>query len=356
VEGVLREQAVANARSISGAADAFMRALGTGETNAERAADRLERQAESVMGDSVAAFDSTQQGEAVPSDEELLAQSLSQFSIGLTLVAAESAASDGTRTEGLRDAIATLDRTAAAIEAGGSDESVVRGFDTHPHGERLSVHDAAFVALDEMAGTAATVTIALLSRTLKPLNEYLPGDLGNTLTKLNTDIAGRFVPWGLRAVRSGLDLLLSMVDLPAVESVRNRIEQVLDKLGQGSDSAVLTGWAIGVEDVRHTLDAAQVTEASAENDDLVARLAELATRYSSLCKLLRQIAMVVTGLAAALALLNVTWPHSLAVTTACLVLVLGAVIVLGRDYTGASDLPGRVQGVRFLVLSSNDAP
>jgi hypothetical protein len=345
------DQAITNARSISGAASAFLRAIRAGGSNVERAAERLERQAAAVVSNSVAGFDTNAQ---VPlSDEELLADSLSQFSIGLTLVAAESATSDGAGTEQLDAAIATLDRTADDLEAGGSEESPVRGFDTRPNGERLSVIDAALAALDEMAETAATVVTSLLNRALRPLIEHLPENLRNTLAELNSDLVGRFVGWGLRAVRRGLDLLLSMVDIPAVEGARDRIDQVLSRLGQGSDPAVLAGWAIGVEDVRDSFGTVPATDPSPEDEDLVAKLAELASRYSALCTLLKRIAVIITSLAAALALIQVALPHSLAVTAAGLGLVLGALIVLGRDYTGVNDLPGRIHGVRLLVANSH---
>jgi hypothetical protein len=349
VSSALREQAVTNARSMSAAADSLLRALPAGGDNLERAADRLESRAAAVLDDSVAAFDSTQQGQAAPSDEELLADSLSQFSIGLTLIAADTAMSSAPQEHRLGAAIADLDRTADVLEAASAEQSVVRGFDTHPGGEGLSVKDAALAALDEMAATAATVATSLVSRTIRPLIDHLPDDLGSALAKLNADVTGRFLRWGLRAVRRGLDLLLSMADLPAVERVRDRIDHVLVRLGQGSDPAVLTGWAIGVEDVREKLSSGSVLGAS-DNEDLVATLAELASRYSSLCTLLKRIAAVITGLAAALALVQITVPHSLAITTAGLVLVLGTLIVLGRDYTGANDLPGSVRGVRLLVL------
>jgi hypothetical protein len=345
------DQAITDARSISGAAGAFLRAVRSGGSNFERAAERLERQAAVVVTNSVARFDSNEQTQL--SDEELLADSLSQFSIGLTLVAAESAASDAVGTDQLDAAIANLDSTADALEAGGSEDSGVRAFDTHPNGERLGVIDAALAALDEMAETAATVVNSLLNRALRPLIELLPEDLRNALARLNGDLPGRFVKWGLRAVRRGLDMLLSLVELPAVEGVRDGINQVLGRLGQSSDAAVLAGRAIGVDDVRESFSTAPATLASAENEDLVAKLADLANRYSSLCKLLKRIAVIITSLAAALALIHVALPYSVAVTTAGLGLVLGALIVLGRDYTGANDLPGRIHGVRLLVVGSN---
>jgi len=63
--------------------------------------------------------------------------------------------------------------------------------------------------------------------------------------------------------------------------------------------------------------------------------------------------VVLVGLGGLLALLHVTLPHSLTVTTIGLALVLGAAVVIGRDYTGASDLPGRVRGVRLVLVETH---
>jgi hypothetical protein len=134
-----------------------------------------------------------------------------------------------------------------------------------------------------------------------------------------------------------------------VERARDRIDHVLERLGHGSDIALLTGWAIGTVDVSSQVAAG---DPSATDIDLVEQLADLAERYGRLCALLKRVAGIITGVAAVLALASIAVPHSAALMAAGLSLVLGAVIVLGRDFTGTSDLPGKVRGVRLLMVDS----
>jgi hypothetical protein len=206
-----------------------------------------------------------------------------------------------------------------------------------------------------MSSSAAVVLTAVLDKTLKPLLEKVPEGLSDLVSFLDEEASGRLLRWGLRAVRQGLDILLGLVDLPVVERVRNRIDEVLEQLGQGRDAAVVAGWAIGAVDVRPAVAVAEMARPEhGRHERLLGDLSMLAERFSRLCALLRRIAVAVTGLATALAVAGVTAAHALAVTTLGLVLVLGALVVLGRDHTGSLDLPGRSRGVRLLLLSPSD--
>lgn len=352
---VRRNQAVEEARSISSAASALLRAVESGSDGSERAAERLERRAASVLGDQGAGFQAAGGAADEVTPEDYLADSLTQLNIGLTLVYAEIAVSGPTGTASLGSAIAQLDKTADSVEAAGTDRQDVHRFDTRPDGTELTVDQAAVAALDEMAATAADVATSVLGKALKPAIEKLPKDLQSAVAKVNANLTGRFLGWGLRAVRRGLDLLLSLVDLPAIEQARDRIDSVLSQLGGNNDPAVFTGWAIGTIEVREALDGAG-PDLARGGGSLVEELAQLAARYTSLGKLLKGIAAAIVALSAALAVLSVTLPHSLALTTAGLGLVLGAAIVLGRAYTGATPLPSSIRGVRLLVLDHVDAP
>lgn len=336
--------AVRDARSVGGAADAVARAIRS-NGDVESALDQLELQAAHIVGDSVQGFDADG---VEPSDEELLAIAVSQLGIGTTLLCTEAAAAPtaGGSVAELQSAVTTLERTADALEEHGAAAPLEQGFDTRPGGSPLPVADAALAALDEMADAAGDVATAILDRTLKPLVDRVPAPLKDIGTQLGLDIPGRLARWGLRAVRKGLDLLLRLVDFEAVERYRERLDAVLTRLGQGEDAAVLSGWAIGVEAVR-----AEVTAGRPAGVDeaLVRELAGLADRFAQLCRLLRRVAGLIAGLAATLALFQITLAHAVGVTALGLVLVLAAMVALGRDYTGASDIPGRVRGVRVLL-------
>lgn len=340
-----RDQAVMEARSVASAAAALTRALRNDPDDVMDAAEQLELQGTLAVEASSSGFDT---GDSEASDEDRLAASVSSFGIGLTLVAAEASATDG-NPDYLAHAVDSLERNTDELEAGGVEAPGPDHFDTQPGGTPLTPHAAAMAALDEMVSSAANVATSILDNAMKPLVSKLPEAVTDVLSQLQLNIGGRLASLGLRAVRRGIDLLLTIVDLNAINTARARIDDLLTRLGQGQDAAVLTGWVIGADEVRGIAARAAARPEVPGDQDLVQEIARLAERYSQLCTSLRRIAVALVGLAGMLALLHVTLPNSVAVTTIGLALVLGAAIVMGRDYTGATDLPGRVRGVRLVM-------
>lgn len=351
MDSTVRTNAVEDARSVGYAATALLRKVRSDQGDVEAALERLELNAGRAIDNPVQGFDTGPGGQLV--DEDVLAVALSQLEIGNTLLAAESALASPEESDRLGSALVALDGTADALEAEDAASTLRQGFDTSPGGTPLPVIDAARAALDEMAAAAAQVATAVLDKTLQPILKHVPDPLPGLAGELDLDIPGRLTRLGLRAVRRGLDLLLRLVDLQAVARVRDQIDQVLAQLGRGEDAAVLAGWAIGADAVRTALTGREPGEA--ERSALTRELADLTQQFLRRCLLLRRVAVAVAGLAATLALFHVVVPQALALTTLGLVLVLGAVVLLGRDYTGANDLPGRVRGVR-LVVAVHDAP
>jgi hypothetical protein len=132
-----------------------------------------------------------------------------------------------------------------------------------------------------------------------------------------------------------------------LESLREQLDDLLSRLGQGQDATVLLGAAIGSERV-----SVSVARIPAEQRDpfLVQQLSGLAARYHRLCRLLRQAALAILGVAVALAaIVGVGAPALAAFSAAALVTVMAAAVVLGRDHTGATDLPGHTRGVGILI-------
>lgn len=346
--GALTIQAVDDARAVGAAAQAMVHAIRSGGGDLDAAVDWLEVNAVRVVGDPVDRFDAA--GEA-PSDEDLLALAASQLSIGTTLVAAEGAVESAQHADRLGAAVVALEGTADALEVRAAGPGVTHGFDTAPGGTPLDLRAAAHAALDEMAGAAADVATAVLDKTVAPLVERIPGPVRDLVDGLQLDVGGRLARWGLRAVRRGLEILQRLVDVDAIERARARVDGVLARLGQGEDADVLAGWAIGADAVRDEVD--RRTRA-ARRAELVAELAALTARFVRLCAALRGVAVALAGLASVLALFQVTLPHAGAITLAGLVLIVGATVVLGRDYTG--DLSWRVRGVGVLVRTVPDDP
>ncbi|TWF74457.1 hypothetical protein FHX44_11337 [Pseudonocardia hierapolitana] len=336
-------RAVDDARTVGAAARSVLQSIRSGADDLDVAVDWLEASARRTAGDQVSRFDAHA---AEPTDEELLAVAAAQLGIGTTLLSAEAAVESPSRVGRLEAAVRDLDVTADSIELEDGGTAARHRFDAGPTGTSPSVREAAHATLDEMADAAADVATAVLDRTLKPLVACVPESLRNLVADLRLDVGARLTRWGLRAVRRGLDLLQHLVDIDAVERIRARIDGVLARLGQDEDAAVLAGWAIGADAVREELGSRDPHD---ERSQLVAELDELTNRFAKLCRMLRRVAVALTGAAAALALLQITVPHAASITAVGLVLVLGATIVMGRDYTGASDIPGRVRGVRLVL-------
>jgi len=226
--GSVRDQAIADARSVGSAAGVLARALKEGSGREADAADQLELQGTLAVEESIAGFASAEKEET--SDEDLLAASVSQFGIGLTLISAEAAMSPDGRADQLDQAILLLERNADDIEAGGAKPGAPDHFDTQPGGVMLRPHAAAIAALEEMAGAAAEVATSVLDKALKPLIDKVPAELSDLVAKLEIDVGGRIARLGLKAVRRGFYLLLTLVDVDVIERARDRVDSVLTRL------------------------------------------------------------------------------------------------------------------------------
>ena len=125
---------------------------------------------------------------------------------------------------------------------------------------------------------------------------------------------------------------------------------MLTRLGSGEDPAVIAGWFIGADSIRAEL--AVATDLGDERRELVDELVRLGARFVRLCRLLRRTALLVVGIAGLFAVSAAAAPYALAVTGIGLAIVLGTTIVLGRMYTGRTDLPGGVRGIRLVLGAS----
>lgn len=327
---------VQDARSVSSAARALARALDGRGTDTRTALDTLELHARRVVEDADRGF----AAEAAPSDESLLREALIQFEVGATLCAAEKARAG--RTGDLTSAAAQLDQAADTMDNLDASASGLRGFDATTF--TASTTDAALLALDEMAASASQVADKVLGKTFKPLLDKVPQELRDVLGEVAEP--GGLLRWAMRAVRKGIELLTRLVDLPLLETARERVDDILARLGKGEDSAVIAGSVIGADGVRAWLHEAGPAP---DGTTLVGELADVAERYGRLCTLLGRVAVAITGLAALLAALQITMAHAAAITAVGLAMVLGVLVVLGRDHTGANDVPGGVRGVRLLI-------
>ena len=342
--------AIKDARSVESAGWDLLHAIQRGDDVAD-SVDELEVQAQRAVGTSVHGFESTEPGESDPAD--LLAMALSKLEMGNTLLAAQTALAGPTGAQQLRSAVQSLGGAADALELQAYASIEEHRFDA-VQAKAMCVREAACAALDAMSASAADVATAVLDMTVKPVADRISG-LWELLGDQELDIPGRLARWGLLAVRHGLALLVKVIDLGVVERARDQVDEVLARLGHGQDGLLLAAWAIGADSIRDRL-AALPLPGDAALTGVADELARLTQGWGKLCQLLRRVAMILAGLAGMLTLLHVVVPQAAVLTAGLLALVIAAVVVLGRDYTGACDLPGPVRGVLLLVTGETRAP
>jgi hypothetical protein len=340
-----------DARRVASAARDLVRAI-ENVGDVEEAVDALEACARQAVDVTVHGFDAGQAGE--PDPEDMLAVALTQLEIGNTLLAAQRALTASGKAPRLDSAATSLEDAADVTDFLWAAAPGMYGFD----GARAAVMnlpDTAFAALDAMAAAAADVTTDLLGKALTPAVDRVP-DSRIDLADLCVDIPGRLARWGAQAVRQGLKLLAAVVSPQAVERARDRIDEVLARLGH-DDRLVLAGWAIGADSVRDRLAECVLSNESRDSGGaegeiarVAADLSRLADRFGRLCRMLRRVAIAMVDLAATMAMVSVTIPHPALLTTSLLVLVIAAVVLLGCEYTGAWDLPGPASGVLLVAI------
>lgn len=336
--------AISDARSVASAGRELLRAIQQ-DVDVAGAADELEIRAQRVISVSVHGFESAMPGE--PDSEDLLAVALSRLEIGNTLLAAQTTLDVPAARQRLKSAVQSLAGTADALELQAFASVETHRFDAL-EAKAMGVRDAACAALDEMSAGAAGVATTLLDTAVKPVTNRFPV-LADLLSDQMLNIPGRLARVGLLAVRGGLKLLADVVKQPRVEQARSQIEEVLARLGQGEDGLVLASWAIGADSVRDRLAALSLPD-DAGLAGVADDLARLTQGWAKVCQLLRRVATLLVSLAATLALLHAAIPQTALLTMGLLALVAAAVVVLGRDYTGAGDLPGRVRGVLLVAV------
>src|SRR5215207_6538094 len=143
----MRADAVQDARSVAAAANAVVYAIRRDQAGLGDAVDRLELLAVRTVGQPVQGFDATG---AQAEDEDLVTAALTQLGIGNTLLSAQAAIESAPQARGLESAVATLERTADALDAQDAAPALVHGFDARPGGAELGVVDAALAALGEI--------------------------------------------------------------------------------------------------------------------------------------------------------------------------------------------------------------
>ncbi|KAA9160253.1 hypothetical protein FPZ12_018075 [Amycolatopsis acidicola] len=151
--------------------------------------------------------------------------------------------------------------------------------------------------------------------------------------KLELDkIGGRLVKLGLRALLGAIRLLSHLVPAVRTDALRERVERLIAAVDGGSPAAALAGAAIGADEAARRSD--ELLRAADPAEDRlgkgVAELVALTTKHGRSMELCDGIAVAI-GIAAKF---SPTVPHLPVLVLGAQVLLIAAVVVIGRDCTG----------------------
>jgi hypothetical protein len=180
------------------------------------------------------------------------------------------------------------------------------------------------------------------------------GKLGDALEDVGKDFplfadAARLARSGFENIKKAVDALISFIGKDAIDDVKKELGELWDRIGQGG-KAVLAP-ILFIETVKARIQQTLAAERleTGDVDRATNALAPLAGRFSRENKLLR---LLLTGLGLAAKLLAVfnfiAGPGLVAIGAAYLAGV-GAVVVVGGEYTGGRRWLARVDGVEQIA-------
>jgi hypothetical protein len=342
-------------------------ALGDPEELA-RAADRLASTAESTIAELDRA-DAAPGIALVPEDaEDLLAATLSQLGVAGTMFAASEAVGEhGPAAPGaLDDSLRRLDETVSLLAR--PQTPAAQGISAPTVARSGTVAEALAALERQLARTVEDI----VGRSTKVIDGSLTGihdrgpdavrkawDLVNS--KLHLDqLGGKLASIGLRAFRSALEMLARIVPAAWLAALRERIDQLIAGVDKQGPARTVVGLAIGASAPALPAGLDQSTLDTAKLDRGTGDLVELGAKYGKLMDLCGGIGTAV-GLAAKLTVaLRLAIPQLGVIILSAHVLVVGTVLVLGRDHidagidSGTTPEPGHglVRGVRTIVAEA----
>lgn len=168
-------------------------------------------------------------------------------------------------------------------------------------------------------------------------------------------IGGKLARLGLRAFRSALDMLARIVPGGWLGGIREQVDRMIASVDRRGAGKTVVAMAIGADRLsdqqldRSGLDMAKLDRGTAD-------LAGLGAKYGKLMDLCGGIGTAIGFAVKLTAVLRLALPQLAVLIMAAHLLVIGSVIVLGRDHVDAGpdldagrDGPGLVRGVRTIV-------
>lgn len=265
--------------------------------------------------------------------DEVLAAALRQVQVVNTVFAAGRVLDEDSDPDRavLAGTLAEFDAVVPLIDA--TENVAARGFQSGPAPVPGDFRKLVAEAYAGFASRSAKTIATSISGIRDRGPEAIRGAWSWAKEKLELDkIGGRLVKLGLRALLGVLRLLSRLIPAERTESLRERVERLIAAVDRGSPATALTGAALGVDEAARRSDSLLRKE-DLDQDRLgkcVLDLGAVTTRHGRAMELCDGIAVAI-ALAGKFAL---AVPHLPLFVLGGQVLLIAAVVVIGRDCTG----------------------
>jgi hypothetical protein len=360
---MLVAQAGRDLRDALGDPDRVARATDRLVATAESSIDRLDQAgAQHVAGVAIVGEDA----------EALLAVTLSQLGVAGTMFAASEAIGEHGPAEphALDEPLRSLDTTVALLVAPAPVSAVAGRTPSATATDALAAMESQLSrTVDDLVNRSTKV----IGGAMTGIHDRGPAELRKAWDTINErfhleEFGGKVAKIALRAFRGALALLARIVPEKWLAGIRASVDRLIMNADQRGPGKALIGAAIGADRLaermrvnQSTLDTARLDQARLDKG--TAELTELDAKYGKLMDLCGGIGTAI-GLAAKFsAMVRLAIPQLGVLILAAHVLVIGGVVVIGRDHVdagldpGDSDDPddngrGLVRGVRTIVAEA----
>lgn len=301
---------------------------------------------------------------AVPEDTEaLLAATLSQLDVAGTMFAASEAVGEHgpARPQALAESLGRSDTTVALLTT-----PSIAATSVAPTAS-ATVADALAALQRQLGRTVEDLigrTTTVISGSLTGIHDRGPEQVRKAWDLLNQklhldELGGKLCRIGLRAFRAALALLARVVPAKWLTGIRANVDRLIADVDRRGAGKTAVGLALGADRLAELAKLDPSTLDIVKLDRGTGDLTELGTRYGKLMDLCGGIGTAIGVAAKLTTVLRLTIPQLGVIILSAHVLVIGSVLVLGRDHvdagvdTGSGDGGhGLVRGVRTIVAEA----
>jgi hypothetical protein len=215
---------------------------------------------------------------------------------------------------------------------------------------RIHSHETLSTLVNEAQGTVKGITEALSKiDTAKVL-----AALSNLGEKIQ-DLAGigRLIRFGVEKFRRAIDALIRLLGSGPLSSIKDKVQQVWEKIKKGEHIVQVLEWAFSVEDTRAYIEEILNSKNLDQKtlDDGSNNLAKLTTAFRENMSIVKALTSSVALAGTILSFTPLLGPNLALLTASVYALILAAVVLIGIDYADSGLVLQRVRGVRVIAGS-----